>query len=312
MRQKLNKLWFSEAMKLLTQDALAPLPLCRPTDPDKCSARWHDAPCPSAGKRPLVKGYQAFKDVPPSRECLAHWAAQLPALNLGGVVRTGYLVVEADSPDADTELLDIMPELATLAPCRAARPGRGRAWILATPGISTLGNRAALGVSKKIDVRGPGGLLVLPPSLHRTGHVVTWAPGRSITDLVPCAANSALLELVTPKPRKTGRGPKLSCGNRRSTPSQSNQSVEIPAIVKHLISACLEFRRLWYGTGKQYGDTSRSGYDFAVACFLLDVNVPKQTVIQALRSRPGVKDRSHEYARMTVEAALSRKGQRRR
>lgn len=294
------------------------MPSAVPSDgPWRLYASWHGKKCSSAGKRPLVKGFTNFKDHPPSVDQLFAWACEFGPLNLGGVIRTGFVVVEADSPEADQELVAIMPELAHRSPCRAPRPGRGRAWILTAPRDELLTNKAGLGVSGKIDVRGPGGILVIPPSLHRTGHQVTWNEGRSITEVAPVPVNDALLELIKPTPRPKPRprpgSRALALPRAEGAPEPSHQSpkVQVPSRVKHFLSGYLEFRKLWQGKGKLHGDTSESGYDFAIAYWLLQHRVPPVEVMQALLARPGKRERGHEYIRRTVAKAMV-KGRRRK
>lgn len=152
-------------------------PVCAPLPDCGCSARWHRHRPDQIGKVPLLPGYQTLADNLPALPMLDRAFRQfgVMALNLAIVVPRGLVVVEADSPAADAELEALIGPVQT--PIRAARPGRGRALLLSLkdmPAGLEVRSRTGLGASGAIDVRAAGGLLVVPPSIHATGHVLTW------------------------------------------------------------------------------------------------------------------------------------------
>ncbi|HWB79958.1 MAG TPA: bifunctional DNA primase/polymerase [Nannocystaceae bacterium] len=286
--------WMSAARRLLASGVLAPIPLCRPTSNGCCSAARHTQPCLRSGKRPLVVGYPAFATRPPSDSQLREWDQRFPNSNLGGVVRNDFIVVEADSPTAESEVLLLDPRLAASGPSRERRRGRGRAWVLSTAAGSLVRNRAHLGQSHAIDVRAPGGLLVVEPSLHVSGDAVQWVPGREPWTSEPLVLDGALAALVLPvHERATVRGP-ASVASIAPGPS---------ARVMSMIRAHLDLRRLWDGEGRSRGDASASGYDFALARALLSRHVPVPEVVDAVMHRPGRHRDDADYAHRTVEAA---------
>lgn len=155
---------------------LPSIPVCAPRPNGRCSAPWHKHAAQQAGKVPMVEKYPELAHEVPELEVLVArhftWLRRL-AYNLAIVVPNGYVVVEADSPDADAEVAGMLG--AEMTACRAARPGRGRAWIFRVPTATrVLQSRVGLGASRKIDVRGPGAILVVPPSIHYTGHQYRW------------------------------------------------------------------------------------------------------------------------------------------
>ncbi|WP_169796628.1 bifunctional DNA primase/polymerase [Chondromyces crocatus] len=153
-----------------------------------CSAAWHPRPCDRAGKRPLLADYPRWAARGPSfadvESSLRVWAPCNLALVAVGVL----VVIEADSPDADAELASLGGAELASAPAREARSGRGRAYVFRAPPGVNVPNGARRGTSGAVDVRGTGGLLVVPPSRHVSGHVYAWLPGRAVGD---CAAGGA-------------------------------------------------------------------------------------------------------------------------
>ena len=134
---------------------------------------------------------------PPTLDDLVEVTKRVWPVNVGIVTGNELVVVEADSPEADVELVGMLGG-AINTPTRQPRSGRGRAWLLRAPTGHHMRNRAHLGASGAIDVRGRNGLLVVPPSRHVTGHSYTWdiAPWDCELAVIP----DALLKFVTKDP----------------------------------------------------------------------------------------------------------------
>jgi hypothetical protein len=58
-----------------------------------------------------------------------------------------------------------------------------------------------------LEFRGRGGIVVLPPSLHKSGNRYAWAPGRSPDDLDLPELPPAILQALQPLPATRRRGP---------------------------------------------------------------------------------------------------------
>lgn len=102
-------------------------------------------------------------------EQISEWWDEMPDANIGlatGKV-SGVYVVDLDGPDSGQALA----QYGELAPVAIARTARGRHVYLESdlPARNSASRIAAL-----IDVRGDGGYVVLPPSVHESGHVYTW------------------------------------------------------------------------------------------------------------------------------------------
>lgn len=170
------------------------------------------------------------------------------------------------------------------------------------PGIKVR-NRAKLGHSAAIDVRGNGGLLVLPPSRHKSGHQVSWVDGRAPSDVSPRVISSQLVSFIV--------GPVETHDITTTTRVRSVVETPEPSVsnrVAFVLRANAHLRALWEGRGKRLGDCSRSGYDFSFACELLARRVPVSEVVAAIEARAGNHRTQPGYAAATVAAALKNAG----
>ena len=162
------------------------LPLHTPTGRGcSCSA----PECGSPGKHPrTVRGvHEASTD----QGRIRGWWARWPHANVGVATgaASGLLVVDVDLPDGPVSLTELEARHGSLpATCEQRTGSGGRQLLFAHPG-TPVRNRA--GVMPGIDVRGDGGYIVVPPSLHAAGHRYEWT-GRT----PPARAPGWLLALL--------------------------------------------------------------------------------------------------------------------
>lgn len=145
------------------------LPLHTPQG-DGCSCRRDD--CASPGKHPRTSRglHQATTDP----EQVQAWWDRWPWANIGVATGTGsgLLVLDVDLPDGPASLARLEAERGPLPPTCEQRTGSGgRQLLFSRPDIG-VGNRAA--IVSGIDVRGDGGYIVVPPSLHASGDRYAW------------------------------------------------------------------------------------------------------------------------------------------
>jgi hypothetical protein len=152
-----------------------------------CLARgWAVVPIKPGGKRPLVR-WESFQNRLPTREEVEAWFRRWPEANLGIVTGavSGLVVLDVDprhgGEDSLTQLENAHGPLPETV--EAVTGGGGRHLYFAHPGGS-IPNKVAL--APGIDLRGDGGLVVAPPSLHASGRRYAWQASRRPGD-VPLA-----------------------------------------------------------------------------------------------------------------------------
>ncbi len=148
---------------------------------------WCVLPLRGRDKRPLVV-WQSLQSARPSAEQIAGWFSRWPDANIGIVTGeiSNLAVLDIDPKhggDASLERLErrFGPLPATV---EAITGGGGRHLYFAHPG-GVIRNRT--GLAQGIDLRGDGGYVVAPPSIHPSGHPYAWAAGRSPQDIALAA-----------------------------------------------------------------------------------------------------------------------------
>jgi len=145
--------------------------------------------CTSPGKHPRSLNWGDLASSDPTK--IKEWFATWPELNIGVATgrESGIFVMDIDNEHSLTKFTDIYGEPS---PTLTAKSGRGRHLYFRHPGIHVKNTRGFYKTSG-IDIRGDGGLIVLPPSLHHTGALYEWIEPR--LDIV--SAPDWLEELVT-------------------------------------------------------------------------------------------------------------------
>jgi hypothetical protein len=162
---------------------------------------WSVIPVEPRGKKPLL-AWTEFQNRRPRPEEVLAWFDRHPRANLAIVTGalSGVVVVDIDpghGGDAALELL--VREHGPLPATPTARSGGGGLhFYFAHPGVPTP-NRA--GLRPGIDVRGDGGCVVAPPSLHASGERYRWLDSRAPRDVAPAPLPDWLLLLATGRSR---------------------------------------------------------------------------------------------------------------
>ncbi|MCK6446183.1 MAG: phage/plasmid primase, P4 family [Planctomycetes bacterium] len=166
----------------------------------RCSCS--SATCEHPAKHPRTN--RGFKDATTDESQIRSWWRQWPDANVGIATgaATGNFVFDIDprhGGDASLAELERVhgPLPATL---EAKTGGGGRHVYLAHPGWK-VGNRVNLRLG--IDVRGDGGYVVAPPSVHATGGVYEWERGRGPGEVDISAAPRWLLDLISERPAQS-------------------------------------------------------------------------------------------------------------
>jgi len=140
---------------------------------------WSVIPMEPRGKRPLVQ-WTEYQLRAATAEELADWFKRWPKANVGivtGVV-SGVVVLDVDERHGGAlSLAQLDLELGPMpTTVEAVTGGGGRHLYFRHPG-GRVANRVAL--RSGIDLRGDGGCVVAPPSMHPSGRRYAWMPGHS-------------------------------------------------------------------------------------------------------------------------------------
>lgn len=174
---------------------------------------WRVFPCVPRTKRPPIAG--GFHSASDNPEQVADWWRRWPQANIGHCpADSGHVVIDVDGPGGEraAQALGLLSE-PTLEVASGREDGGHHRWYRHPGGI--ISNKP---LALHLDVRGDNGLVVLPPSVHRTGRVYAWR-GRlaDVIDLPP-AVVARLRELargtnVPTQPPSPG-GLRLAVGER--------------------------------------------------------------------------------------------------
>lgn len=248
---------------------------------------WSVVPQASGAKMPLVK-WKSFQERLPTEEEIQAWFQQWPdaglAVALGPI--SNLFVVDVDGPEGHAALVE---RLGAEPPAPKALSGSRKPYryhlYFADPGLPT--RAKATPWHPKLEFRGKGGIVVIPPSLHSSGNSYCWENGRSLDDLtlpeVPHAVRAALAE-----------------------PSRQARNVSPSPILPNLEDvdaspSTLEFLQGHFADGPHWNDRL-----FRAACDLSARNLPLDRAESLLLAgaRPW-DDSQAETARQSIRSAYS-------
>ena len=128
-------------------------------------------PLVTKDKRPLI-AWEDHQQRKAAEEEIKAWWWEWPDANVGIVTGaiSSLVVIDLDSAKAKNKLKELLPgyDLTTVP---RSRTGKGWQLFFKHPGV-TISNRA--GVIPGLDVRGDGGYVVAPPSIHPNGKDYKW------------------------------------------------------------------------------------------------------------------------------------------
>jgi hypothetical protein len=159
---------------------------------------WSVVPQLAGAKKPCVRWKQFQAEAPTPAEW-AEWSRQFPtaglALVLGPV--SGLLVVDVDGPEAYVALLEHLgtEPVAPKALSGSRKPNRFYLFFR-HPAVKT--KAKATPWHPQLEFRGQGGIVVIPPSMHKSGERYAWVPGQSPDDLDFPELPAPILEALRP------------------------------------------------------------------------------------------------------------------
>ena len=126
--------------------------------------------CHSAGKHPRTK--RGCKDASANSSQIEAWWSKWPGANIGiatGAI-SGIVVVDIDGAEGRATLQTLI-DAHGLFPTPVVRTARG--WHLFFK-LPQSGIAIPCSAGNGLDIRGDGGYVVAPPSIHISGHVYRW------------------------------------------------------------------------------------------------------------------------------------------
>ncbi len=168
---------------------------------------WGIVPQAAGAKKPRVK-WKVYQERLPRGDELAHWYGRWPedgfALVLGPV--SDVFVIDVDGEEAHRALLDrlgVEPG-GPKALSGSSRPFRYHLFFR-HPAVAT--RAKATPWHPQLEFRGKGGVVILPPSVHKSGRRYAWAAGRSPAEVSLGDVPPAVLAALAPAARKAGPRP---------------------------------------------------------------------------------------------------------
>jgi len=191
----------------LSSRGLAVVPLHTPID-GSCSCNVPG--CPAPGKHPKVR-WRDLLAGPPSLDDVRSWWARWPDANVGVLTGrvSGVVVLDIDPRNGgDTSVGTLERTWGPLPSTPTVRTGGGgrHLWFVA-PGAPVTSGPVAPG----LDLKGEGGLVVAPPSLHASGDRYAWIVTLDDVELAPLPVH--LVEAGAGRP-----APGLAGGRRGEPP----------------------------------------------------------------------------------------------
>jgi hypothetical protein len=156
-------------------------------------------PCRPRDKWPACA--HGFHDATIDPNVIAGWWRGNPECNIGIATgeQSGIFVVDLDDADAESELRKLEQQNSALPPTVESITGKGRHLFFAWPNRSIRNSVGAKGgIAPGIDIRGQGGYVIAPPSIHPSGRAYAWSvdSARAFADAPPW-----LIERIAARPR---------------------------------------------------------------------------------------------------------------
>ena len=168
------------------------------------------ADCDKPGKHPRTE--HGFKDATTNESKIREWWAKWPSANIGHP--TGRLVVlDVDGPEGEAALEELQEKYSPLPVTLTARTGRGRHLYFAANSAKVRNSAGKLG--PLLDVRGDGGYVILPPSIHENGSKYDWITRMKSAPL-PAWLAALLAEPTRPQRDSTNTDQRICKGQRNS------------------------------------------------------------------------------------------------
>jgi Bifunctional DNA primase/polymerase, N-terminal len=165
-------------------------------------------PCMPRGKTPAVaRGFHAATTNPAAIR--RYWTDPERNIGIPTGVFSGVWVLDIDGAEGEASLHALETKHGAIPKTRVSITFRGRhVWFACRESIPSSAGR----IDPGIDVRGDGGYVIAPPSIHESGHCYAflgdpWAPIESAPAWLIIAARTRPVKLITERAVAAIRGP---------------------------------------------------------------------------------------------------------
>lgn len=253
---------------------------------------WSVVPQRPGEKRPTV-GWKPYQSIPPRPSQLYDWYRQWPdagvALVLGPV--SGAFAIDCDGEEGHRALLGHLgsvPEAAT------SISGSGKPYryhlLFQHPGPDVPTQARYCPWSEKLEFRGEGGMIVIPPSLHPSGRCYAWEDGKAPWERELPPLPSQILEALR---RRTQ--------SRAATPSPGAPARITPIRIGGLCGATRRFL-----SGEFAFDPGWNCRLFRAACDMAGNSVPEANATEMLlRGAQPRTEQDRQQALRTIQSAYA-------
>jgi len=138
----------------------------------------HVATPKQVGKHPRTN--TGFKDATTDSAQITAWWSRWPDTNIGVATGSGLAVIDLDGPAGFDEFKDLVGTHEALPESLVSKTGNGYHLVFQTREGGPEVRSSARG---NVHVRGEGGYIVAPPSLHYSGRRYQWAKAKQLAML---------------------------------------------------------------------------------------------------------------------------------
>lgn len=196
---------------------------------------WSVVPMAPHGKRPLVPWVE-YQERRADESEIDAFFDRWPGANVGIVTGriSGIVVLDIDPRHGGDTTIANLERLGAVFPAtvEARTGGGGRHLYFRHPGY-VLHNRA--GFEAGFDLRGDGGVIVAPPSIHASGRRYEWLSGRSPDDLAPAPMPDWLERQLHPDGGQPGHSRDYWRALVRDGVSEGARNNTIASLAGHLL-----------------------------------------------------------------------------
>lgn len=252
---------------------------------------WVPIPLGQNDKKPLIE-WGPYQQRKPSISEVKSWWGKWPKANIGIVTGkiSGIVVFDVDGPEA----IEFLKAQGGFPRTPASKTGKGFHLVFRYPDFD-VGNLA----NKKLvlDVRGEGGYIVAPPSIHPTGKQYHWINGHSPFDLVPAPLKDWMITYLKKHSIKPEQQLKISTSAENWEKAISQISSK-SKIIRHLMTPKPE---------------DRSGHDWRLCCLSIEEGIrDPDALYQIILNNPHGKARGYpetdRYIKDLITCCLTKLG----